>query len=147
MTTRILPLIRQTINPYIRTTLSKSNFYPSHPYIKRYLPPSLSHLPVTNYSSSTKRTGTRPPSLKKPSQIRSQSQNSPLIENQLKPQSGELQGVSGRELVLSPSALVVTREYEWGNIILGFEQANKYTIRAAPAGNIVGYLAEVGFDF
>lgn len=27
-----------------------------------------------------------------------------------------------RELVLSPPALVVTREYEWGNILIGFEQ-------------------------
>ena len=37
---------------------------------------------------------------------------------------------------------MVTREYEWGNIILGFEQANKYTIRAAPGGEVVGYIAE-----
>ena len=44
--------------------------------------------------------------------------------------------------MLSPPALVVTREYEWGNIILGFEQANKYTIRAAPGGEVVGYIAE-----
>jgi len=27
-----------------------------------------------------------------------------------------------RDLVLSPPALVVTREYEWGNILIGFEQ-------------------------
>lgn len=50
---------------------------------------------------------------------------------------------SPTQLVLSPPALVVTREYEWANIIVGFEQANRYTIRAAPAGTIVGYLAEV----
>eukprot|EP00181_Compsopogon_caeruleus_P003821 CAMPEP_0184690410 /NCGR_PEP_ID=MMETSP0312-20130426/31212_1 /TAXON_ID=31354 /ORGANISM="Compsopogon coeruleus, Strain SAG 36.94" /LENGTH=431 /DNA_ID=CAMNT_0027147901 /DNA_START=4150 /DNA_END=5445 /DNA_ORIENTATION=- len=44
--------------------------------------------------------------------------------------------------LLSPSALVVTREYEWGNIIFGFEQANRYTIRATPDGRVVGYIAE-----
>eukprot|EP00177_Eucheuma_denticulatum_P004439 GFKZ01008063.1.p1 GENE.GFKZ01008063.1~~GFKZ01008063.1.p1 ORF type:complete len:467 (+),score=60.27 GFKZ01008063.1:106-1506(+) len=53
-----------------------------------------------------------------------------------------IQAATGSELVLSPPALVVTREYEWANILIGFEQANKYTIRAAPGGNIVGYLAE-----
>lgn len=51
----------------------------------------------------------------------------------------------GGDLVLSPPALVVTREFEWGNIVLGFEQANKYTIRAAPGGEVVGYIAEVRF--
>lgn len=55
-----------------------------------------------------------------------------------------IQEASVRELVLSPPALVVTREYEWANILVGFEQANKYTIRAAPGGQVVGYLAEVG---
>jgi uncharacterized protein YxjI len=49
---------------------------------------------------------------------------------------------AGQELVLSPPALVVTREYEWGNIVFGFEQANRYTIRAAPGGEVVGYIAE-----
>jgi uncharacterized protein YxjI len=49
---------------------------------------------------------------------------------------------AGRELVLSPPALVVTREMEWGNILVGFEQANKYTIRAAPGGQVVGFIAE-----
>lgn len=49
----------------------------------------------------------------------------------------------GQELVLSPPALVVTREFEFGNILLGFEQANKYTIRAAPGGAVVGFIAEV----
>lgn len=53
-----------------------------------------------------------------------------------------LQSTDTRDLLLSPPALVVTREYEWGNIILGFEQANKYTLRAAPSGQVVGYLAE-----
>lgn len=48
----------------------------------------------------------------------------------------------GQELVLSPPALVVTREFEFGNILLGFEQANKYTIRAAPGGAVVGFIAE-----
>lgn len=54
-----------------------------------------------------------------------------------------IQEASGRDLVLSPPALVVTREYEWANILVGFEQANKYSIRAAPGGQVVGYLAEV----
>lgn len=54
-----------------------------------------------------------------------------------------LQKAAGRDLVLSPPALVVTREYEWANIIIGFEQANRYTIRAAPGGEVVGFLAEV----
>lgn len=49
---------------------------------------------------------------------------------------------SGRDLVLSPPALVVTREFEFGNILFGFEQANKYTIRAAPGGHVVGFIAE-----
>jgi uncharacterized protein YxjI len=49
---------------------------------------------------------------------------------------------AGRELVLSPPGLVVTREMEWGNILVGFEQANKYTIRAAPGGQVVGFIAE-----
>lgn len=56
-----------------------------------------------------------------------------------------IEELSGRDLVLSPPALVVTREYEWANILVGFEQANKYTIRAAPGGQVVGYLAEVCF--
>lgn len=54
-----------------------------------------------------------------------------------------VQKTSSRELLLSPPALVITREYEWANIIIGFEQANKYTIRAAPGGGVVGFLAEV----
>lgn len=54
-----------------------------------------------------------------------------------------LQKAPSRELLLSPPALVVTRDYEWANIIIGFEQANRYTIRAAPGGEVVGFLAEV----
>lgn len=46
------------------------------------------------------------------------------------------------EILLSPPALVITRDYEWANILIGFEQANKYTIRSAPTGEVVGYLAE-----
>ena len=46
------------------------------------------------------------------------------------------------EPVFSGDALVVTREVEWGNVILGFEQANKYTVRDGATGNVVGYLAE-----
>lgn len=54
-----------------------------------------------------------------------------------------LQKAPSRDLLLSPPALVVTRDYEWANIIIGFEQANRYTIRAAPGGEVVGFLAEV----
>ena len=43
--------------------------------------------------------------------------------------------------VFSRSALVVTREIEWGTIVLGFEQANKYTVRDAN-GEVVAYIAE-----
>jgi uncharacterized protein YxjI len=43
--------------------------------------------------------------------------------------------------VFARSALVVTREIEWGTVILGFEQANKYTIRDA-SGDVVAFLAE-----
>lgn len=53
-----------------------------------------------------------------------------------------LQQATGRDLVLSPPALIVTREYEWANILVGFEQANKYSIRSAPGGEVVGHLAE-----
>jgi len=45
-------------------------------------------------------------------------------------------------LLMEPEALVVTRELEWGNVLVGFEQANKYTIRAAPSGDVVGHIAE-----
>lgn len=64
-------------------------------------------------------------------------------QNEVAP-SQAIQKAPGRELLLSPPALVVTREYEWANIIIGFEQANRYTIRAAPGGEVVGFLAEVG---
>eukprot|EP00793_Prasinoderma_coloniale_P004103 PRCOL_00006278-RA len=51
----------------------------------------------------------------------------------------------GRERALAPllshRALVVTREIEWGQLVLGFEQANRYTIRDE-TGAAVGYLAE-----
>lgn len=41
------------------------------------------------------------------------------------------------------SSLYAVREIEWGTTILGYEQANKYTIRDL-AGRIVGYMAESG---
>lgn len=63
-------------------------------------------------------------------------------QNQVKV-SSSVQKASSRDVLLSPAALVITREYEWANIIVGFEQANKYTIRAAPGGEVVGFLAEV----
>eukprot|EP01113_Clastostelium_recurvatum_P037294 TRINITY_DN5432_c0_g2_i2.p1 TRINITY_DN5432_c0_g2~~TRINITY_DN5432_c0_g2_i2.p1 ORF type:complete len:437 (-),score=163.23 TRINITY_DN5432_c0_g2_i2:124-1434(-) len=43
--------------------------------------------------------------------------------------------------LLNNSLLVVQRELEWGNIILGFEQANKYSLRNEQ-GVAVGYIAE-----
>jgi hypothetical protein len=43
--------------------------------------------------------------------------------------------------VLNHPLLVVTREIEWGNLLIGFEQANKYAIRVAD-GRIVGFIAE-----
>jgi len=44
--------------------------------------------------------------------------------------------------VLSGEALVVTRDIEWGTVLLGFEQANKYTLRDAHTGDAVALLAE-----
>ena len=38
-------------------------------------------------------------------------------------------------------ALVITRNVEWGTVIFGFEQANKYTI-CDQEGNVVALLAE-----
>lgn len=43
--------------------------------------------------------------------------------------------------LLSHSSLVVTRQIEMMNIMIGFEQANRYTIMD-PQGNHVGYIAE-----
>mmetsp|Transcript_6526 Transcript_6526/g.18209 ORF Transcript_6526/g.18209 Transcript_6526/m.18209 type:complete len:414 (-) Transcript_6526:288-1529(-) len=38
-------------------------------------------------------------------------------------------------------ALVICREIEWANVIIGFEQANKYTVRDE-RGEVVAYIAE-----
>ena len=43
--------------------------------------------------------------------------------------------------LLSHSSLVVTRQIEMMNIMIGFEQANRYTVMD-PQGNHVGYIAE-----
>ncbi|KAF8437786.1 Scramblase-domain-containing protein, partial [Terfezia claveryi] len=43
--------------------------------------------------------------------------------------------------LLDNSALVIQRELELGNLLLGFEQANKYVIMD-PNGNHVGFIAE-----
>jgi len=40
----------------------------------------------------------------------------------------------------------VTREVEWGGVVLGFEQQNRYTLRNE-AGEVVGYMAEEGGGF
>lgn len=44
--------------------------------------------------------------------------------------------------MLCGEALVVTREAEWGTLLLGFEQCNRYTVRDAGSGEVVAYLAE-----
>ena len=44
--------------------------------------------------------------------------------------------------ILSNSSIVVTRQLELMNIMLGFEQANKYVIMD-PQGNHIGYMAEM----
>lgn len=61
------------------------------------------------------------------------------------PHGGE---VSGSSLVqaLAHRCLVVTREVEWGGVILGFEQVNRYTLRNE-FGEVVGYMAEEGESF
>ena len=43
--------------------------------------------------------------------------------------------------ILSHSAVVITRQLELMNVMLGFEQANKYVIMD-PQGNHIGYMAE-----
>ena len=43
--------------------------------------------------------------------------------------------------ILSHSSVVVTRQLEMMNVLLGFEQANKYVIMD-PQGNHIGYMAE-----
>lgn len=43
--------------------------------------------------------------------------------------------------ILSNSAIVVTRQLELMNVMLGFEQANKYVIMDSKGGHI-GYMAE-----
>ncbi len=43
--------------------------------------------------------------------------------------------------ILSNSAIVVTRQLEFMNVMLGFEQANRYVIMD-PQGNHIGYMAE-----
>lgn len=43
--------------------------------------------------------------------------------------------------ILSNSSIVVQRQLEMMNVMLGFEQANKYVIMD-PQGNHIGYLAE-----
>ena len=43
--------------------------------------------------------------------------------------------------ILAPRALVVCREIEYAQVFLGFEQANRYTLRDE-RGGVVGYLAE-----
>ena len=47
---------------------------------------------------------------------------------------------SGLQVVNKP-ALVVTRDVEWGQVLLGYEQANKYSIRDQD-GQVVALLAE-----
>ncbi|KAI4320101.1 hypothetical protein MLD38_033614 [Melastoma candidum] len=48
------------------------------------------------------------------------------------PVSGSLQPTSSEEAVVAPllarSSLLITRDIEWGNLVLGFEQENRYAI-------------------
>ncbi len=48
---------------------------------------------------------------------------------------------SGGLQVVNKPALVVTRDVEWGQVLLGYEQANKYSIRDQD-GEVVALLAE-----
>lgn len=48
--------------------------------------------------------------------------------------------------VLGQSALIVTRQIEFMNLFIGFEQANKYALMS-PDGQPAGYLAEEGVSF
>lgn len=43
--------------------------------------------------------------------------------------------------VVGHPALVITRNVEWGTVIFGFEQANKYTIYDQQ-GNVIALMAE-----
>lgn len=45
--------------------------------------------------------------------------------------------------MLNHRACFVTRDVEWGNILLGFEQANRYALRDE-RGGLIGYIAEEG---
>eukprot|EP01116_Phalansterium_solitarium_P017330 TRINITY_DN4240_c0_g1_i1.p1 TRINITY_DN4240_c0_g1~~TRINITY_DN4240_c0_g1_i1.p1 ORF type:complete len:520 (+),score=178.91 TRINITY_DN4240_c0_g1_i1:935-2494(+) len=47
----------------------------------------------------------------------------------------------GLDSVLKHPVLIVTREIEWAQLIVGFEQANKYSLRNLD-GTVVGYMAE-----
>ena len=48
--------------------------------------------------------------------------------------------------VFEGPTLVVTREIEWGNLVFGYEQANRYTV-LDEEGNVVAYLAEETSSF
>ncbi|KAJ1979389.1 hypothetical protein H4R34_002841 [Dimargaris verticillata] len=54
---------------------------------------------------------------------------------------GVLQSDAPASVVLANSALVVTRQLEMLNVLVGFEQANKYAI-IDPQGNPAGFIAE-----
>ncbi|KAJ1972970.1 hypothetical protein H4R35_004383 [Dimargaris xerosporica] len=54
---------------------------------------------------------------------------------------GVLQSDAPASVVLANSALVVTRQLEMLNVLVGFEQANKYAI-VDPQGNPAGFIAE-----
>jgi len=43
--------------------------------------------------------------------------------------------------ILQRDAIVVTRGIEWAQVLVGFEQANKYTLRDA-SGDVLGFMTE-----
>ncbi|KAF9337165.1 hypothetical protein BG006_006042 [Podila minutissima] len=59
---------------------------------------------------------------------------------------GVLQPYDTAAKVLSQPALIMTRQIEMMNVLVGFEQANKYAI-VDPAGNPIGYIAEEDTTF
>ncbi|KAF8541588.1 Scramblase-domain-containing protein [Trichophaea hybrida] len=108
--------------------------------------------------------GRRPPPTRIPD-------NAPKVSNELLPPASGIQGTSGSHYntlstpvyvpedpgaiitlkhpaarLLENSALVIQRQLELGNILIGYEQANKYAIMD-PDGNSVGFIAEEESSF
>lgn len=91
-------------------------------------PPEKRESPVNAVSKSLQATSTEDNNLLSP-------------VNVPKDPDGVLNETHPAAALLSHSSLVVTRQVEMMNIMLGFEQANRYVIMD-PQGNHVGYMAE-----